>query len=121
MTQSPSPAASRESLSSVGSLRDLNGALHQLEPLLHSAVSRADASAHDPTDALRGLIVTPDEMERHLSQPGLAGLWSGTEDHFDVLPAFSLEDPSSPLAHIVNALHLPLIDQYILLDRKSVV
>ncbi len=115
MTQSPSPAASRESLSSVGSLRDLNGALHQLEPLLHSAVSRADASAHDPTDALRGLIVTPDEMERHLSQPGLAGLWSGTEDHFDVLPAFSLEDPSSPLAHIVNALHLPLIDQYILL------
>ncbi len=100
----------------VSLLDDLNQALHHLEQLLQSAVSRADAASHDPTDALRGLIVTPDEIERLLAQPGLAGLWAGTETHFDLLTPFTLAgDGSSRFARLIQTLQLPLIDQYILL------
>lgn len=115
MPQRSTLATAQDSPAIAGNLHDLNGSLHQLEPLLQAAVARADASSHDPTDALRGLIVTPEEIERHLSQPGLAGLWSGTDAHFDALPSFVFADPASPLSHLVNSLQLPLIDQYILL------
>ena len=96
-------------------LDDLNQALHQLELLLQAAVSRADAAVHDPTDALRGLIVTPDEIERLLTQPGLSGLWAGTEVHFDLLTPFTFAGDGSPFANLARTLNLSLVDQYILL------
>lgn len=95
-------------------LHVLNAALQQLEALLHAAVIRADNSAHDPTDALRGLIVTPEEIERHFAHGGMAGLWSGTDGHFEELEEFVFEE-NSPLARISDALSLTPIDQYLLM------
>lgn len=116
MSQRPSLSAHKEVYpESESLLDDLNQALQQLEPLIQAAIVRADAASHDPTDALRGLIVTPDEIERLLAQPGLSGLWADTEIHFDLLTPFTFAGEGSPFQRLIQTLALPLIDQYILL------
>lgn len=71
---------------------------------------RADAAGHDPTDALRGLIVTRDEVEAHLQN--LAG------DHSD-LPSLQSLDllilPDSRLGLLATAFGLTSLDLAILL------
>ncbi len=78
-------------------------------------MARADSSEHDPTDALRGLVVTPDEVARYLEHPGMSGLWAGTDAHFDELAPNVFDKTNSAIARLSETLGLPPVDQYLLL------
>lgn len=96
------------------SLNDLQIVLARIDGLIRAAVARAQASGQDPTDALRGLIISTDEVTRHLQQDALHGLWQGNAQ----LPALDLLLESverSPLSQLVAAFSLNAIDAYILL------
>lgn len=60
-----------------GSLRHLQEMLSRLDVLIQDAVVRAEQAGQDPTDALRGFVVTQEEIYRDLSQEALAASWSG--------------------------------------------
>ena len=94
-------------------LQHLQTALAQIDDLIRAAVSRAGAAGQDPTDALRGLIISQDDVETYLNQSGLAGLWPEGEP----LPLKPLQvgDTSTLLGRLVGAFGLNLIDSYILL------
>jgi hypothetical protein len=93
-------------------LKQLQSALAQVETLIRAAVARAESVGQDPTDALRGLIISQDEVETHLNQSGLAGLWPDAEP----IPLQDLAiDPRSPLGRLVGAFGLSALDSYILL------
>ncbi|MCU0475775.1 MAG: hypothetical protein MUC99_06655 [Anaerolineae bacterium] len=99
----------------VGQRHGLQQAYAMLEPFLKGAVERADAAEHDPTDALRGLVIAPEEIARHFENGALSGLWAGTSPHFDHLPELMPHLAGHPLAELFGAFDLPLIDQYIFL------
>jgi hypothetical protein len=91
-------------------LDQLQTVVSPIQQLIQEAVYRADAAGHDPTDALRGLIVTRDEVEAHLQQ--LAG------DPSDLPPLQSLDLlilPDSRLGLLASAFGLTTLDLGILL------
>ncbi len=91
------------------------GAYACLEHLLQGAFERAEAAEHDPTDALRGLVISPEEFERHLANGAMSGLWSGSEAHFEHLAPLLSTLEGQPLASVFHAFGLSLIEQYIFL------
>jgi hypothetical protein len=94
------------------SLQHLQAALIQVEELIRAAVTRAGGAGGDPTDALRGLIISQDEVDIHLSQSGLAGLWPDD----DPIPLKELPlQGDLPFSRLMAAFGLNLIDGYILL------
>jgi hypothetical protein len=89
-------------------LAQLQTALQRLDDLIQAAVEQAQSIGHDPTDALRGLVISDDEVARHLQRPPLSGLWDET------MP--SLPTPQhAPLAHLAQLYGLKRLDLYILL------
>lgn len=86
-----------------------------LEQLLQGAFERAEAAEHDPTDALRGLVISPEEVERHLSNGALSGLWASTAAHFEHLAPLVPTLEGQPLGTIFQSFRLSLIEQYIFL------
>jgi AAA+ superfamily predicted ATPase len=93
-------------------LQHLQSALAQIDDLIRAAVARAGAAGQDPTDALRGLVISQDEVETYLNQSGLAGLWPDTEPlALPDLPA----DTGTPLGRLRMAFRLTPIDSIILL------
>jgi len=86
-----------------------------LEQLLQGAFERAEAAEHDPTDALRGLVISPEEFERHLSGGAMSGLWPGSDAHFEHLSPLLPELEGHALASVFHAFGLSLIEQYIFL------
>ena len=94
-------------------LKQLQSALAQIDELIRAAVTRAGAAGQDPTDALRGLIISQDDVETYLNQTGLAGLWPDSEPI--VLKPLPIGDTSTPLGRLVGAFDLNLLDSYILL------
>jgi len=94
------------------SLQQLQSALVQVEELIRAAVARAGGAGGDPTDALRGLIISQEEVEAHLNQSGLAGLWPDA----DPIPLQDLPVHTDlPFGRLVAAFGLNLLDSYILL------
>ncbi len=97
-------------MSTLPPLAQLQAVVTPIQRLIQEAVDRADAAGHDPTDALRGLIVTRDEVEAHLQQ------FSNEE-----LASFSLKtldfliEPDSPLGQLAAAFSLNTIDLALLL------
>jgi hypothetical protein len=99
----------------IESLRCLQTSLARIDDLIRAAVARAQEAGHDPTDALRGLIISDDEVMSHLSKTSLAGLWP-SDEHAPHLPPISLnEDPDHPFLHLIQTFDLTLLDSYILL------
>ncbi|MBZ0287910.1 MAG: ATP-binding protein, partial [Anaerolineae bacterium] len=93
-------------------LQHLQAALAQIDDLIRAAVARAGASGQDPTDALRGLVISQDEVENYLNQSGLAGLWpEGEPLGLPELPA----DSGTPFGRLRMAFRLTPIDSIILL------
>ncbi|MAS35146.1 MAG: hypothetical protein CL610_14135 [Anaerolineaceae bacterium] len=97
----------------LDSLRHLQAAMTRIDDLVHQAVTRAQAAGRDPTDALRGLIISEDEVQGHLAQEGLAGLWSTYDAPVPL--AVVEEDSDIPFARLINIFGLNLLDSYILL------
>lgn len=96
-------------------LQVLMDAYTHLEQLIHGAVMRAEAADHDPTDALRGLVITPDEVQRHLDAGGVPGLWPNTDAHFDQLEPLLPMLVGHPLGDLFDAFSLSVLEQYIFL------
>lgn len=91
-------------------LASLGEALAELDILLQIATERAQEAGHDPTDALRGLVISDDDVERLHQRAGLAGLWDGEQVALaDILAQ------ASPLSRLAQVCQLSLLDAYILL------
>ncbi len=95
------------------SLRHLQTAMAQIDGLVHQAVLRAQAAGRDPTDALRGLIISEDEVQAHLAREGMAGLWAADDSSLPLEPL--KRDPDLPFAHLLHIFGLNDLDGYILL------
>src|SRR5687767_13380361 len=94
----------------VASLEYLQISLSRNDPLIRLAVERAQSAGHDPTDALRGLIVSDAEVEVHLAQPALGGLWTvGSESQ----PGYTepqQDDGDLPFLFIIHTFGLSSLD-----------
>lgn len=96
------------------SVQHLQASLTRIDPLIRAAVARAQAAGHDPTDALRGLIVSDDEVQAHLDQTAMSGLWrDGDSAAPDLLPPAPSD--ALPLLHLAATFQLTPLDLYILL------
>ena len=93
----------------------VQAALTHLEGRLQRAVARAEAAGHDPTDALRGLVITVEEVHAHLSRGPLAGLWAEPHSPDDPQPPAEGSDAGLPLARLARAFNLTPTDRDILL------
>lgn len=98
----------------VESLQFLQTSLTRVDPLIRDAVTRAQESGNDPTDSLRGLIISDDEVEEHLSKPALAGLWTTTDTEIQ-LPVKFEGNPDLPFLHLIKIFKLTALDAHILL------
>ncbi len=97
----------------VESLRVLQESLSWIDDLIRAAVARAQSAGLDPTDALRGLVITDDEVVNHLSTPALSGLWDG-ERLFNAVESMPLAN-ENPIANLARLFHLTALDCHILL------
>ena len=99
----------------LDSLRQLQISLARIDELIRAAVARAQAAGHDPTDSLRGLLISEDEIAHRLAQTPLAGLWPDGAA-WPALSSISLEeDADLPFLRLIKAFDLTLLDSYILL------
>lgn len=97
------------------SLWQLQTSLSRLDELIRAAVDRAQVAGHDPNDALRGLVISPDEIEQHLQHPPLASWWDdqGQMSLSMIVPADS--PPDLPFLKLVEVFQLDALDAYIFL------
>lgn len=109
----------------VTSLLHLQSTLVWIDDLIRAAVARAQAAGQDPTDALRGLVISDDDVAANLARTAMEGQWSTDEQGFN-LPEFPLPDNDElPLTRLVRLFGLSSLDCYILtlclapeLDRR---
>lgn len=99
----------------IDSLHHLQTSLARIDGLIRDAVTRAQGAGHDPTDALRGLIISDDEIEGHLAQTSLAGLWPDEDRSPQLPPIFVDDDPDLPFLYLIETFGLSILDSYILL------
>jgi hypothetical protein len=103
------------------SLQYLQTSFARIDELIRWAVNRAQAAGHDPTDALRGLIISQEEVEAHLNQPVMAGLWlrdtptSTGEQVFKGQLRINPTDSDLPFLNLLQTFELSDLDAYILL------
>lgn len=93
-------------------LQDLQQSLVRIDEFIRAAVSRTDAGGESPTDSLRGLIVSREEIAEYLDQKPLA-----SPDRLAGLPPLAPLDlpEESLLARLISAFHLTDLDAFILL------
>jgi len=95
-------------------LRYLQTSLSRIDELIRVAVVRAQNAGHDPTDALRGLVISDDEIEEHLTRPAMASSWKDDTDF--QLPELILDKTNDlPFLHLVRIFQLNTLDCFILL------
>lgn len=97
-------------------LLHLQAALQQADILLQKATARADATGFDAGDALRGLVVRPDEAQAIIEQMPLDSLW--VNDNGDAqdtgLPPI-IPDENQLFKRLIEAFNLSELDAYIIL------
>jgi len=97
------------------SLNQLQELLAWIDDLIRAAAARAQASGRDPTDALRGLVISDEEITEQLNRAPLQGMWGESP----LFPAFE-EWPGGrgagmPLVRLAHRFGLSLLDCHILL------
>ncbi|MBL8147545.1 MAG: hypothetical protein JNL34_14280, partial [Anaerolineae bacterium] len=99
----------------VESLAQLQDLLAWIDDLIRAAVARAQANGRDPTDALRGLVISDEEVAEQLGRPPMQGLWGESP----LFPAFDEwpggRDAGLPLVRLAHRFGLSLLDCHILL------
>ena len=99
----------------VESLNQLQDMLAWIDDLIRAAVSRAQASGRDPTDALRGLVISEEDVAELLGQPPLQGIW-GEAPLFGQFQNWPGANGSGPgLLRLAERFGLTLLDCHILL------
>ena len=96
------------------SLLQLQTSLARIDDLIRVAVARVQASGQDPNNALRGLVISSDDVETYLEQDAMTGLWSEAND-FNPKEIMRLDIDNSRFSHLVRMFDLNLLDAYILL------
>jgi hypothetical protein len=86
--------------------------LARIDEFIRAAVARAQESGHDPTDALRGLIISHDEVADYLGQTPLSGFWA--DGNPAIVPP-SERDADLPFLQLIATFNLNALDSYILL------
>ncbi len=87
----------------------LQAALAAADTLIRQAAAHVEANGGDPQDALRGLMITPDEMSSLLAQEPLTGAFPAPN-----LPKFSIPRDSA-LSALISRFDLTPLDIYIVL------
>lgn len=93
-------------------LHDMQHLLTRIDDFIRAALTRAGISSETPTDSLRGLIVSREEVEEYLDQIPLA-----RPGHLASTPALeALELPEGlPFSRLAAAFRLTALDAYVLL------
>lgn len=100
----------------IGSLRQLQTSLSRINDLIRSAVARAEASGSDPTDSLRGLVISADEIAQDLALPAMSALWGDGDMEMNLSLALPPDTPPDlPFIQLLETFDLSTIDAYILL------
>ncbi|MEO0561206.1 MAG: hypothetical protein AAF125_03785, partial [Chloroflexota bacterium] len=96
-------------------LTHLQTSLARIDDYIRAAVERAQSASQGPTDALRGLVVSDDEVNLLMQQVPLRGLW---EEGTSLRLALNLPDkadPDYPFINLVEAFGLSILDAHLLL------
>lgn len=95
------------------SLHHLQNALQQMDVLLQTAINRAEASGFDAADALRGLVVRPEEAQKVIGQKPLNSLWETSVDENPITEIIMHDD--LPFSRLIKTFNLTTIDAFIIL------
>jgi hypothetical protein len=93
-------------------LRQLQAALSHIDTLLQDAVINAQATQSTPNEALRGLVITEEDVQADLARSPLSGLW---DHNSPPVLAETLLNADVPFAHLARTFQLTQLDAYILL------
>ena len=97
----------------TANLQHLQTTLSHVDSLIRTAVEYVQETGQNPGDALRGLVVSHDEVQLHLNTPPMQGLWA---ENTDVPLSFNTETNTElPFLRLVQEFGLSIIDAYILL------
>lgn len=99
----------------VASLHHLQTSLSRVDDLIRLAVTHVQQSGQSPGDALRGLVVSWDEVESHLDTTPLQGLWGEGDTLNFTLELPDSVEPDLPFLNMVQEFELSSLDAYILL------
>lgn len=99
----------------TASLHYLQTSLSRIDDLIRAAVSRTQEIGQNPGDALRGLVVSWDEIEGHLDTQPLQGLWDGDKDILLSLDPEHGKAPDVPFLKMVKEFDLSILDAFIFL------
>jgi hypothetical protein len=103
----------------VERVHHLRVGLNWFEQRVQAAIERAQLAGVNPTDSLRGLVITDDEIGDLLAREPLDGLWSGVVQQ--TTPAFVPDvprealEPGNPFGRLVQRFGLAPLDAAILL------
>lgn len=96
----------------LDTLADIQELLAPLDGFIRAALSRAQSASDDPTQALRGLVITADEVHNLLKQPPLSSFWPAEAEP----PTLTLTlNPQSRFTALVNTFDLTPLDARLLL------
>jgi len=93
----------------------LQTSLARIDDLIRAAVVRAQAAGYDPTDAMRGLMISDEEVETYLTQPPLTGLWPNGAPPHPASVAMIAPNDNPLLARIAELFRLSDLDCCLLL------
>lgn len=99
----------------IDTLTYLQTALSHMDDFIRRAVHYAQSSGQFPTDALRGLVITNEEVAQNLQNAPLNGFWSGDAQR---PPLFELDERAvgtDRLAHLTRIYDLNILDLNIFL------
>lgn len=94
----------------------LQTSLLEIDSLIRAAVARAQAAGYSPTDAMRGLTISDDEVDGYLDRAPLVGLWpdDSVPHPAELSSLFDLNnDPS--FARLALAFNLTPLDGLVLI------
>lgn len=96
-------------------LQQVQHSLTRIDEFIRAAVARAQSTGDTPTDALRGLIISQDEIEAYVQQPTpLAPAWFDNRAEPLAFQAYDKQD-DAPLARLISTFGLTTLDTYILM------
>ncbi len=99
----------------IQSLHHLQTSLSRIDDLVRRAVTFAQESDQNPGDALRGLVVSWDEIHSIIEDDPMSGLWTPDGELNFTLDLAEGEDPDLPFLRLVSSFGLDTLDAYILL------
>jgi AAA+ superfamily predicted ATPase len=93
----------------LGSLQQLQTLFTYVEDFIRLAVTRAQSQDDNPNDALKGLIISDEEIDDYLAKGPFANFWDSSQPLQHFLNQLQLE-ADSPMARLADTFQLSAID-----------